>query len=168
MVWFFWPRGMWDAWHPSTPTRDWTCNPCCCSIAKGCLTLCDPIDCSTPGFPAFKLSPKVCSNSCPLSWWWHPTISSSVTSFSSCPQSFSASESFPMNQLFTSGGRSIGASTSASVPSMNIQSWFPLRLTDLISLQSKGLSKVFSSTIVQKHKFLSAQPSLWFNFHIHI
>ena len=111
-------------------------------------------------------SPGVCSNSCPLSQWCHPTISSSVIPFSSCPQSLPASESFPMSQFFASGGQSIRASASASVLLMNIQGWFPLGLTGLISLQSKGLSRVFSSTIIQKHQFFSAQPSLWSNSHI--
>ena len=96
-----------------------------------------------------SLSPRVCSNSCPLSLWCHPTISSSVIPFSSCLQSFRASGSFPMSQLFTSGGQSIGAS--ASILPMNIQEWFPLRLTGLISLLSKELSRVFSSTTFQKH-----------------
>ena len=175
-----------------------------------CPTLCDPMDCSTPGLhvhhqlteinqthvhwvgdaiqpsrlllfpfpPAFNLSqhqfssvqlscsvmsnslqpyglqharllypsltPKACSNSSPLGQWCHPTISSSVTHFFSCPQSFPSSESFPMSQFFTSGGQSIGAS--ASVLPMNIQDWFPLGWTGLISLQSEGLSRVFSST----------------------
>ena len=88
--------------------------------------------------PCPSLSPKVCSNSCPLGWWCHPTVSSSVTVFSSCPQSFPASESFPTSQLFTWGGQSIGASASASVLPMNIQGWFPLGLTGWISLLSKG------------------------------
>ena len=105
-------------------------------------------------------SPRVCSNSCPLSQWYHPTISSSIFPFSSCPQSFPASGSSPMSQLFTSGGQSIRASASASVLPMNIQGWFPLGLTGLISLQSKGLSRVFSSTAIQKHKFFGTQPSL--------
>ena len=114
-----------------------------------------------------SLSPGGCSNSCPSSQWCHPTISPSVTPFSSCPQSFPASESFPVSQLFTSHGQSIGASALASVLSMNIQDWFPLGLTGLISLQSKELSRVFSSTTVQKHQFFSAEPSLWSNSHIH-
>ena len=88
-------------------------------------------------------SPGVCWNSCPLGWWCHPTISSSAVPFSSCLQSFPASGSFPMSQLFASGGQSIGASASALVLPMNIQDWFPLGLTGLISLQSKGLSRVF-------------------------
>ena len=96
--------------------------------------------------------PRACSNSCPSSQWCHPTISSSVASFSSCPQSFPASGSFLISHLFTSGGQSIGASASASVPPMNIQGWFPLGLTGLISLLSKWLSRVFSSITVWKHK----------------
>ena len=112
--------------------------------------------------------PRVCSDSCPSSRWCYPTILSSVTHFSSWPQSFPASGSFPMNQLFTSGGQNTGASSSASVFLMNIQGWFPLGLTGLISLQSKGLSRVFSSTTVQKHQFFGAQPSLWSNSYIHI
>ena len=102
----------------------------------------------------------------PLSWWCHPIISSCVTPFSSCPQSFPASRSFPMSQLFASGGQSIGTSASTSGLPMNIQDWFSLGLTGLISLQSKGLSKVFSSTTIQKHQFSGTQPSLWKNSHI--
>ena len=92
--------------------------------------------------PCPSLSPRLCSNSCLLSLWCHPAISSSVAPFSSCPQSFPASGSFPVSRLFTSGGLSIGVSAAASVFPMNIQGWFPLRLTGLISLQSKGLSRV--------------------------
>ena len=99
----------------------------------------------------------------PLSWWCHPIISSSVVPFSSCLQSFPASGSFPMNQFFISGGQSIETSASASVPPINIQDWFPLGLTGLISLQSKGLSRVFSNTTVQKHQFFSTQPSVQFS-----
>ena len=102
--------------------------------------------------PCPSLSPRVCSNSCPSSRWCHPTISSSVVPFSSCLQSFQASGSFPMSQFFTSGGQSIGVSASASVLLMNIQDWLPLGLTGSISLLSKGLSRVFSTTTtVQKH-----------------
>ena len=107
--------------------------------------------------PCPSLSPSVCANSCPLSWWCHPIISSSVPLFS-CRQSFPASGSFPVSWLFTSGDQSIGTLASASVLPMNIQGWFPLGLTGLISLQSNGLSNVFSSTTV--HQFFSAQPSL--------
>ena len=117
--------------------------------------------------PCPSPTPRVYSNSCPLSWWCHPTISSSVIPFFSCLQSFPASGSFQMSQLFTSGSKNIGASGLASVLPMNIQGWFPLGLTCLISLQSKGLSTVFSSTTVQKHQFFSAQPSLWSSSHIH-
>ena len=99
-------------------------------------------------------------NSYPLSRWCHPTISSSVVPFSSCPQSFPASWSFPMSQLFASGGQSIGVSASISVLPMNTQDWFPSEWTGWISLQSKGLSRVFSNTAVQKHQFFSAQLSL--------
>ena len=111
-------------------------------------------------------SPTACSNSCPLSHWCHPTISSSVFTFPSSLLSFPASGSFQMSQFFASGGRSIGASASASVLPMNIQDWFPLGLIGLISLQSKGLSRVFSNTTVQKYEFFSPQPSLWSNSHI--
>ena len=107
----------------------------------------------------------VCSNSCPLNQWCYVTISSSVAPFSSCLQSLPASRSLPMSLLFTSRGQSIGASASASVLSMNIHGWFPLVLTGLISLESKGLSRVFSSTTTQKHQFFITQPSLWYNSH---
>ena len=113
-----------------------------------------------------SLSPGDCSNLCPLSQWCHLIISSSVAPFS-CPQSFPASGSFPMIQFFTSGGQSIGVSASASVLPMNIQDLFPLGLTGLISLLSKGLSRVFSNTTVQKHQFFGAQLSLRFYVHIH-
>ena len=108
-----------------------------------------------------SLSPRACSNSCPLSWWCYPTISSSVIPFSSCLQSFPASGSFLKSWFFTSGGQSVGVSPSASVLPMNIQGWFPLILTGLISLQSKGLSRVFSNTTVQQHQFFDAQPPFW-------
>ena len=103
---------------------------------------------------------RVYSNSCPLSQWCHPTISSPVIPFSSRLQSFPASGSFPMSQFFVSGGQSIGVSASASVLQMNIQDWFPLGWTGWILLQSKGLSRVFSNTTVQKHQFFGAQLSL--------
>ena len=111
--------------------------------------------------PCPSPSPRVCSNSCPLSPWCHTTISSSVFPFSSCSPSFLASGSFPMSRLFASGGQSISTSVLASVLPMNSQDWFPLGLTGLISLMSKGLSRVFFSSTVQKHQFFSAQPSLW-------
>ena len=107
-----------------------------------------------------------CTNSCPLSWWCYQTISSSVVCFSSCLQSCPGSGSFLMSQFFTSGDQSIGVSASASVLAMNINDWYPLRLTVLILL-SKGLSRVFSNTIVQKHQIFSIQLSLWSYSHIH-
>ena len=119
------------------------------------------------GLPCPSLSPRVCSNSCPLSLWWCPIISFSVTPFSFCPWSFPASDSFPVSQLFTSSGQSIGTSASASVL-MNIQSWFPLGLISLISLQSNGFSGVLSSTVTQKHQFAGVHPSLWSISHIHM
>ena len=106
--------------------------------------------------PCPSLSPGVCSNVCPLSQWCHPTISFSVASFFSCRQSFPASGSFPMSQIFASGGQSIGASASASVLPMNTQGWFPLGLIGFISLMSKGLSRAFSSTTVGKHQFFAS------------
>ena len=125
------------------------------------------MDCSTPGFSVHHKS-GVCSHSCPFNQWCYPIISSCVAPFSSCSQSFPASGSFPMSRLFTSSGRSIGASASASasILPMNIQGWFPLRYTDLISLLSKGLSRAFFSTTVWKHQFLGTQLSLWSKSHI--
>ena len=111
--------------------------------------------------PCPSPTPGACSNSCPSSQWFHPTISSSVTPFSSCLRSFPAPRSFPMSWLFLSGGQSTGASASASVLPMNIQGWFPLELTGLTSLLSKELSRVFSSTTMQKHQFFGTKPSLW-------
>ena len=108
--------------------------------------------------PCPSQSPGVYPNSCPSSLWGHPTISSSVVSFSSCPQSFPASGSFPMSQLFTSGGQSIGVSASTSVLPMNTQDWSPLGWTGWTSVPSKGLSRVFSSTTVQKHQFFKYIP----------
>ena len=117
--------------------------------------------------PCPSQTPGVDSNSCPLSRWCHPAISSSVVPFSSCPQSLQASGFFPMSQLFTWGGQSIGVSASASVLPMNTQDWSDLRWTGCISLQSKGLSRIFSNTTVQKHQFFGAQLSSQSNFHIH-
>ena len=121
-----------------------------------CLTLCDPMDFSTPDFPVHHQLLEF-SNSCPLPWWCHPTISSPVILFSSHLQSFPASESFPISLFFTSHGQIIGFSALASVLPMNIQDWFPLGLTDWLSLQPKGLSRVFSNTTVQKLQFFGAQ-----------
>ena len=136
-----------------------SCFHCCGSVAKSC------VDCSTSGFPILHYL-QVYSDSYPLKRWCHPTISSSVALFTSCLLSFPGSGSFPMSQFFPSGGQSIGASASASVLPMNIQDWFPLGLTGLISLQSKGLSRVFSIKTVQKHRLFGTQPLLWSNSHI--
>ena len=133
------------------------------SVTQSCPTLCDPMDCSTPGLPVHHQLPEVVgvySDSFPLSRWCHPTILSSVVPFSSCPKSFPASGSFQVSQFFALGGQSIGASASASVLPMNIQDWFPLGWTSWISLQSKGFSRVFSSTTDQKRQFFGSQLSL--------
>ena len=127
---------------------------CCCSVAKKCPTLCNTMDCST-SLLSFLPSPGVCPSSCPLNWWCNPTISSSVTLLSFCFQTFPASGSFPMSQLFASSGQSTGASDSASVLPKSIQGWFPLRLTGLISLHPKGLSK----SLLQHQS--SKAPTLW-------
>ena len=117
--------------------------------------------------PCPSPAPRVYSNSCPLSRWCHPTISSSVAPFSSHLQSFPASGSFQMSQLFVWGGQSIGVSASTSVFPMNSQDWFPLGLTGWISLLSKGLSRVFSNIVVQKHQFFGPKFSLLSNSRIH-
>ena len=118
--------------------------------------------------PCPSPTPWVYPNSCPLSRWCHPTISSSVVPFSSCPQSFPASGSLQMSQLFVSGGQSTGVSASTSVLPMNTQDWCPLGWTGWTSSQSKGLSRVFSNTTVQKHQFFGAKLSFWSNSHIYI
>ena len=139
---------------------------CCCSVAQSCLTLCNPWTAVRQTSLSFTISWSLLKFMCIESVMpsnhlvlCHP--------FSSCLQSFPASGSFPMSWLFASGGQSIGASASASVLPVNIQDWFHLGLTSLISLQSKGLSRVFSNTTVQKHKLFGTQPSLWSNSHIH-
>ena len=118
------------------------------------------------GLPCPPLSPGVYSNLCLLSQWCYLAISSSTTSFSLCLQSFPASGSFPVSQLFPSGGKSIGDPALPLVLPMNIQGWFSLGLSGLISLLSKGLSRVFSTTTVQKHQFFDTQSSLWSNCHL--
>ena len=117
--------------------------------------------------PCPSPTPGVHPNPCPSSRWCHPTISSSVVPFSSCPQSFPASGSFQISQLFASGGQSIGISASASVLPMNVQDWSPIGWTGWISLQFKGFSRVFSNTTVQTHQFFGTQPSSQPNSHIH-
>ena len=137
------------------------------SVGQSCMTLWPhELQHTRPSCPS--PTPRAYSNSCPLSRWYHPTISSSDIPFSSCPQSFSASGSFPMSQLFASGGHSIGVSASTSVLPLNTQDWSPLGWTGwMISLQSKGLSRVFSNITVQKHQYFGAQLSLSSNSHIH-
>ena len=125
-------------------------------------TLCDPWTAARQASLS-NTNPGAHPNSCPLSRWYHPTISSSIVPFSSCPHLF---QTFPMSQFFASGSQSIGVSASTSVLPMNTQDW-SLAWTGWISLQSKGLSRVFSNTTVQKHQFFSAQLSLWSNSHIH-
>ena len=142
----------------------WTMS--CCSVSKLCDSLrSHGLQHAWLLYPS--LFPRICSNLYLLCWWCHPTISSSVVPFSSRLHFFPASVSFPVNQFFASSGQSIGASALAPVLSINIQSWLPLGLIGLISLQSKWLSRVFSSITVWKHQFLGAQPSLRPNSHIH-
>ena len=121
------------------------------SVAQLRLTLHDPMNRSMPGLPVHHQLPELTQTHVPLSRWCHPAISSSIIAFSSCPQSFPASGSFPKSQLFTWSGHSIGVSALASVLAMNTQDWSPLEWTGWISLQSKGLSRVFSNTTVQKY-----------------
>ena len=121
------------------------------SVAQSCQTLCDPINLSTPGLPDHHKLLEFTQTHVPSSQWCHPAISSSVIPFSSCPQSLPASGSFPTSQLFAWGGQSIGVSASASMLPMSTQDLSPLGWTDWISLKSKGLSRVFSNTTVQKH-----------------
>ena len=126
-------------------------------VARSCLTLLPSQGLQHARPPCPSPTPRACSNSCPSSQWCHPAILISVVPFSSCLQSVPASGSLPVSQFFTLGGQSNGVSASVSVLPMNIQDWFPLGLTGLLSLQSKGLSRVFSNTTVQKHQFFSAQ-----------
>ena len=155
------PRLLWP-WD--SPGKKNSLNFPCLSVSQfNCSVVSDslqPHGLQHARLPCPSPTPRGCSNSSPWSRWCHPTISSSVISFSSCLQSFSASGSFQMSQLFASGGQSIGASTSTSVLPMDIQDRSPLGWTGWISLQSKGLSRVFSNTTVQKHQFFGAQLSL--------
>ena len=142
-------------WHLKFKSLHWI-NPSLATLLFGCSVGSNslwPHGLRQDRLPCPSLSPRVCSNSSSWSRWSHPTILSSVAPFSSCAQSFLASGPFPMSQFFASGGQSIGAS--ASVLPMNIQGWFPLGWTGLIPLLSKGLSRVFSNTAVQKHQFLA-------------
>ena len=143
--------------------------PPACPLSFSCWVVSDslwPQGLQHARLPCPSPSPKVCSNSCSLNRWCYPIISYSVVPFSSCPQSFPASESFPMSRLFTSGGQSIEAL--ASILPMKIQDWFPLGLADLISLLAKGLLRVFSITTVWKHRFFGPQPSWWFNSYLYM
>ena len=133
------------------------------SVVSDCL---QPHESQHARPPCPSPTPRVHSNSCPSSWWCHPAISSSVIPFSSCPQSLPTSESFPMSQLFTWGGQSIGVSALSSFLPKNTQGRSPSEWTDWISLQSKGLSRVFSNTTVQKHQFFGAQLSSQSDSHI--
>ena len=135
------------------------------SVAQLCLTLCDPMNRSMPGLPVHHQLPEFTQTH--VHQWCHPAISSSVVPFSSCPQSLPTSGSFPVSQLFTWGGQNIGVSASVSVLPMNTQDLSPSGWTGWTSLQSKGLSRVFSNTTVQKHQFFGAQVSSQSNSHIH-
>ena len=143
------------------------CLGCCRSVAKIKSDSLQPHGLQHARLPGPSWSPSACSSSCPLSRWCNPTISASVAPFSLCPQSFPATGSYPVSQFFASGGQRIAALASASILLMNIQGWFPLGLTGLISLQSKGLSRVFSNTTIWKHQFFSTQLSLQLNSYIH-
>ena len=162
--WYFTGRFLWTLTSRTDDLKCWEIFHFS-SDAQLCPALCNSTDCSTPGFPVHHQFPEFTQThvieSC------HPTISSSVVPFSSHLQSFSASGSFPVSHFFTSGGQSIGVSPSASVLLMTIQDWLPLGWTGWISLQSKGLSRVFSNTTVQKHQFFWSQLSSQSNSHIH-
>ena len=166
MIW--WDLGMGrhcchSGWLNQSVETDTSSVQFSCSVESNSLR---PQGLQHARLPCPSPSPGTCSNSCPSSWWCYPTITSFVIPFSHL-HFFPASGSFPMNQLLASGGKSIGASASASVLPMNIQDWFPLRLTGWNSLQSKGLSRIFSNTTVQKHQFFRAQLSLQSNSYIH-
>ena len=152
--------------HSQVQSRSVQFNPVqFSSISQSCPTLCDPMDCSTPGFPIYHQLPELAQTHS-SSQWCHPPISFSAILFF-CLQSFPGSGSFSVSWLFASHGQSTGVSASTSVLPVNIQDWFPLGWSGFISLQSKGLSRVFSKTTVQKHQFFSTQLSPWSNSHIH-
>ena len=136
------------------------------SVTQSCPTLCDPMNHSMLGLPVHHQLPEF-THSCPSSQWCHPAISSSVVPFSSCPQSLLASKSSPISQLFVWGGQSTRVSALASFLPKKSQGWSASEWTGWISLQSKGLSRVFSNTTLQKHQFFGAQPSSQSNSHIH-
>ena len=146
-------------------------KPLMCSVQFSCSVVSNslqPHESQHTRLPCPSSSPGVHPDSCPSSQWCHPGISSSIIPFSSCPQSLPASESFPMSQLFAWGSQSTGVSDLASFLPKNTQDWTPLEWTGWISLQSKGLSRVFSNTTVQKHQFFGTQLSSQSNSHIHI
>ena len=173
--WYTFPLIIFLVWNSTwIYSNSWFCQIffCCSkscikdmhsSVTQSCLTLCNPMDCNTPGFPVHHQLPELAQTH--VHRVSDATQPSSVVPFFFCFQSFPASGSSPLNQFFASGDQSIGAS--ATVFPVNIQDWFPLRLTGLISLQFKGLSWVLSNTTVQKHRFISTQFSLWSNSHIH-
>ena len=137
------------------------------SVAQSCLILSDPWTAARKASLSITNPRSLLKFSCPLNWWCHPIISSSVVTFSSHLQAFQASGSFQMSQFFASGGQSMGVSASTSVLPMNIQDRFPFGWTGWVSLLSKGLSRVFSNTTVQKHQVFGTQLSLWSYSHIH-
>ena len=152
--------------HNSWKGKNTTDICCCCSVAKLCLTLCDPMDCSMPGFSVIHYLLGFAQIRV---HWVGDAIQPTHPLLPPSPFALNLSQHqtlFPISWLFASGGQGIGASASASVILMHIQDWFPLGLTGLISLQSKGISKVFSSTTIRKHQFFGAQSSLWSNSHI--
>ena len=156
--------GRWILYHWAP--REALCHFQFSSVTQSCPTL-RPHESQHARPPCPSPTPRVHSESRPLSQWCHPAISSSVIPFSSCPQSLPAAESFPMSQLFAWGGQSTGVSASASFPPKKSQGWSPSEWTGWIFLQSKGLSRVFSNTTVQKHQFFGTQPSSQSNSHIH-
>ena len=164
-AWTGWRSEAWNYFGRTLHNRHTSCSvQFSCSIMSDSLW---PHELQHTRPPCPSPAPRVYPNSCPLSQWCHLTISSSVILFSSCLQSFPTSGSFQMSQPFTSGGQNTRVWASTSVLPMNTQDWFPLGWTGWISLQSKGLSRVFSNTTVQKHQFFGAQPSSQYNSHIH-
>ena len=160
---------LWRTWNVTHTTEDLNFNFIFIQFSRSVVSdSLRPHELQHTRPPCPSPTSRVYSNPCPLSRWCHPTISSSVIPFSSCPQPFPASGSFQMSQLFTSCGQTIGFSASTSVLPMNTQDWSPLGWTGWISLQSKGLSRIFSNIAVQKHQFFCAQLSSQSNSHIHI
>ena len=164
-AWSFLLHGSWQYTGRRTVFKNVT-SCCCCSVVKSCLILCNPMNCSMPGFPVLQLSPWFCSDSSLLSQGCYPVFHPPSPHSPLAIQSFLASGSFPVSRLLASGGQSIGVSASASVLPVNIQGLFPFGLTGLISLESKGLSRVFFSTTVWKYQFFGTQPSFWSTSHI--